>query len=354
MKNNETDIITDETLGNNNDAAMHVLDNNDRIQCIGRISNVQKSIFTIIYMNKEISARCKGSLMYGKVSDSDERYPVVGDYVKFDYEEHGDSRITSACKRKSVLKRPYPKDHSIRNSQEQIMVANADYCFIVTSLNSNYNLNRIVRYCAIAKQGNVEPVVVLTKSDLCDDADKYVEQVKKEIDKVAVLAVSSYNGEGIDKLREYMKTGVSIVLLGSSGVGKSTLINALSGYELMKTGNVRESDQKGRHTTTTRKLFVTDDGVTIIDTPGMRELGLCDVESGLDDTFSDIVELERSCKFRNCAHKTEPGCMVKAAIQNGELSERRFKMYMDMKNESERNFDRKKVALKRKEIKRRR
>lgn len=319
--------------------------NNNSSRFTGRICNVQKNMFTILFEGEELPAKCKGSFYY-----DEEVYPIVGDYVQFDYQPSGESRIVKVCERRNLLKRPYPGDHSMKNSLEQEMVANVDYCFIVCSLNDNFNVNRIMRYVAVAIKGGAVPVVVLTKADLCENAAGYVDEVRKAAGNVEIYAVSAISSEGIAELEKYCQSGVTIALMGSSGVGKSTLINAICGSELMRTGAVRESDSKGRHTTTTRQLFTLPNGVTIVDTPGMRELGMCDVEEGIEDTFADIVELEGCCRFSDCKHKTEPGCAIKAAIADGSLSVERYELYKGLKAESQRNFDRKAVALKRRQI----
>ena len=319
--------------------------NNNSSRFTGRICNVQKNMFTILFEGEELPAKCKGSFYY-----DEEVYPIVGDYVQFDYQPSGESRIVKVCERKNLLKRPYPNDHSMKNSLEQEMVANVDYCFIVCSLNDNFNVNRILRYMAVAASGGVTPVVVLTKADLCDDVSEYAAKLKAAAGDVKVYPVSAVKLTGIAELEEYCRPGITIALMGSSGVGKSTLINAICGSELMKTGAVRESDSKGRHTTTTRQLFTLPNGVTIVDTPGMRELGMCDVEEGIEDAFADIVELEGCCRFSDCKHKTEPGCAIKAAIADGSLSVERYELYKGLKAESQRNFDRKAVALKRRQI----
>lgn len=313
---------------------------------LGRISNVQKNCFSISYWEAELPARCKGDFYKGKKT-----YPIVGDYVTFEYQPNGDSRILEVCERKSVLKRPFPRDHSVKNTLEQEMVANVDACFIVSSLNDNFNVNRIIRYAATVRQGNVKPVVVLTKADLCEKAERYIDQITANIPETEVLAVSAKTGEGMDGLQKYCVPGTTIALLGSSGVGKSTLVNALLGEEIMTTSEIRERDAKGRHTTTTRQLLTAENGVTFVDTPGMREIALGDVTGGIDETFLDIVELEKCCKFNNCRHITEPGCAIKAAIAAGNLSEERFAMYQSMQQESRQYFDRKAVALKRRERK---
>lgn len=300
---------------------------------VGRISEIQRGLFIILYENKEIKAKLKGSF-YKK----DSSLPVVGDYVTFRYNEYGDSVIEHICERKSLLKRPDQSGHAIgyvKTMKEQVMVANFDYVFIVVSLNENYNLNRIARYVAVTLQGNGIPIVILTKSDLCADAKKYQDEVCALSERVYVHIVSAKLGTGLDKINDYMKPDITIALLGSSGVGKSTLLNALAGKEVMKTGEIREKDDRGRHTTTYRQLFILPSGVTIIDTPGMRELGMCDIEDQIKETFSDIQELICKCHFHDCTHKNEPGCAVKAALSDGTLSEERWKLYKSLRSESQ-------------------
>ena len=188
--------------------------------------------------------------------------------------------------------------------------------------------------------------MILTKADLCPDPERYAEEVRGISDRVEVHAVSVYDGTGLEELKAYLEPGRTVCLLGSSGVGKSTLLNALAGEELMKTGAIRESDAKGRHTTTHRQLFELPNGACIIDTPGMREIGVASAESGVDDTFADIIELERHCRFGNCRHETEPGCAVKAAVERGELSAERLELYRSLGTES-RNYAKKKEISKR-------
>ena len=228
----------------------------------------------------------------------------------------------------------------------QYMVANVDYTFIVTSLNEDYSYNRIARYVSIVLEGNSIPVVILTKSDLCSNYGRYIREVESISDKVRVHAISALYGIGIDELQEYMKPGVTICLMGSSGEGKSTLLNAFAGQEIMKTSKVRESDSTGRHTTTYRKLLELPNGVSIIDTPGMREIGMSGTEQGINDTFSDILALESLCKFSDCRHETEPGCAIKAAIESGELSIERYTLYKSLSAENVRNYAKKKEISK--------
>ena len=289
---------------------------------LGRISSVQKNQYTIQFWESQIPAKLKGKFYEGK-----KRFPVVGDYVTFDYNSKGDSTILEVCERRSILKRPFPRDHAVRKVEEQEMVANADYVFIVTSINDDFSVNRIVRYMTVANEGGVKPVVILTKADLIDNVEAYIKQVKEMVNDVDICAISVATGVGMEQLEKYMKPGNTITLLGSSGVGKSTLVNALIGKDIMETKAIREDDSKGRHTTTYRQMFVLESGVTIIDTPGMREIGLSDNTKGLEETFDDIIELSKNCKFNNCEHDTEPGCAVKKAVEDGVLDKKRLKLY---------------------------
>lgn len=312
-------------------------------QRLGRICEVQKNTYKIQYWEEELPAKLKGSF-----SRETTEVPLVGDYVTFDYNPIGEARIVSLCERKSFLKRP---DYA--NMREQYMAANFDEVFIVTSCNHNYNLNRIARYISVVLQGNGIPVVILSKADLCENPAPMIEEVKALSDKVKVHAVSALTGAGLEELKPYLMPGRTIVLAGSSGVGKSTLLNVLSGEEHMKTSAIREADSKGRHTTTHRQLFTLPNGVTIIDMPGMRELGMCDVKEGIEDTFSDIVELTSQCRFRDCAHRSEPGCAVKKALEDGSLSEKRWQLYRRLFDENEGGADMKAIAKRRRELKKR-
>lgn len=310
-------------------------------QCIGRISKVQKNSYLIRYWEKEIQAK-----LSGKFYKEETMFPVVGDYVTFRYNPKGDSKIIEICERKNFLTRP----DTAKSMKEQPMAANLDYAFLVMSLNDNFNLNRALRYAATVLQEGIQPVAVLTKADLCENVESLKMQFKKMLPQIKVHAVSALTGDGMDELNEYLKSGITIALLGSSGVGKSTLVNALAGTEVMKIGEIREKDAKGRHTTTYRNMIELPSGVIVIDTPGMREIGLCDVDEGLDDTFEDIAELAAKCRFRDCTHTNEPRCAVRQALENGQLSKERFELYRSLHVESRKSADMKAIAKARKAL----
>jgi len=264
--------------------------------------------------------------------------PVVGDYVKVFTNEYGDALIDEVLPRKTVFKRPNRSGHSeayVKNLLEETIVSNFDYVFIVTSLNQNYSENRIARYVSITLNTGAKPIVILSKADLCDDVELKVEITKAVCDKADVIAISSLTGYGLEQLQPYLQKDKTIVIVGSSGVGKSTLLNTLNGADLMKVNAIRDEDGKGRHTTTYRQLFRLQNGVWIMDTPGLREIGVLDMEEGIDETFSDVVALFDQCKFNDCSHTSEPGCAVRKALEDGSLSEDRWQTYLQLHNENE-------------------
>ena len=260
-----------------------------------------------------------GSLRYR------DELPVVGDYVEITVNPYGDSLIRAILPRRTAFFRPDRGGHAdgfVKTLQVQPLIANIDYVFILTSLNRDFSLSRIARYAAMATAGGAVPVAVLTKADLCPDAEEKEREVAKLSEGLRAVTISSVTGYGLDRLREYFTPGVTIALLGSSGAGKSTLVNTLAGREVMRTGGIREEDSKGRHTTTHRELIELD-GVSFIDTPGLRELGVIDADEGLAGTFSDIAELISRCAFSDCTHRNEPGCAVWQALEDGSLSPER-------------------------------
>ena len=292
-----------------------------------RITAVHKERYEIVCEYGTSYARLKSSIYY--IEYPLEEYPTTGDFVLIQHNPMGDSVITKTLNRKSYFSRHDPWN----KRGEQAVAANFDYVFIMASLNYDFKLKRIERYLAQAWQSGAVPVVILTKVDLVDDFSEQVKAVEKTAIGVGVYAVSAVTGYGIDMLSEYVKPRKTIVLLGSSGVGKSSLVNALAGEEIMDVKEIREDDSKGRHTTTHRQMIMLSSGTMVIDTPGMRELGVWDADDGLDETFSDVETYFGKCKFTDCKHGNEPGCAIKAAIANGELSAQRWENYNTLKKE---------------------
>lgn len=292
-----------------------------------RITAVYKERYELICEYGHTFGRLKTSIYYlGGLED----FPTTGDFVLVNYNPSGDSQIIKTLKRKSFFSRRDPTP----GRGEQAVAANFDYVFIMQSLNFNFNLKRLERYLTLAWQSGAVPVVILTKADLVEDYSEQMRASQKVAAGVGVYAISAITGFGLDTLKDYLKPRKTIVFLGSSGVGKSSLVNALAGQEIMAIGDIREDDSRGRHTTTHRQLIMLPSGVMIIDTPGMRELGMWDVSTGLGEAFSDVESFFGRCKFSDCRHQTEPGCAVRAAIKSGELSSERWDSYLKLKREA--------------------
>ncbi len=277
---------------------------------------------------EEIFARLKAGIYY--TSKYNEKFPTVGDIIELEYNPIGDSLIVKTISRKSKFSR----SDSWAIEGEQVVAANFDYVFIMMSLNFDFNLKRLERYITSSWQSGAKPVVVLTKADIANDIEEKIKKVKKIAMNVDIYAVSCVTGEGMDNLKKYLQPDKTIVFLGSSGVGKSTFTNYLLGKEVMKTMEIREDDSKGHHTTTHRQLFVLENGAKIIDTPGMRELGMMNVDDGIEHSFYDVQSLIMQCKFSKCTHTIEPDCVIKESLENGTLSEARWKNYLKIQRES--------------------
>ncbi|RTR40912.1 ribosome small subunit-dependent GTPase A [Shewanella canadensis] len=217
--------------------------------------------------------------------------------------------------------------------ERQLIASNLDWVFIVSSLNHDFNINRIERYLALVNDAKVTPVVVLTKQDLCDDISAYTEQLRALDSNLLIETVNGLDGDSVQALKSYCGNGKTVALIGSSGVGKSTLVNSLLGQVEQSTSGVRTDDSKGRHTTTGRSLHLMPTGGLLLDTPGMRELQLADCEDGVNDTFSELVSLAEQCRFGDCQHQQEPGCAVQDAISSGSMSERRLVSYQKLLRE---------------------
>ncbi|MEI8671401.1 ribosome small subunit-dependent GTPase A [Vibrio sp. SA48] len=255
---------------------------------------------------------------------------TVGDWLLLKNETLQFKRL---LERKSLFRRKA----SGPKVKEQLIAANVDTLFIVCSLNHDFNLSRIERYLALAKEAKVEPVVVLTKADLCDDAEEKRGQVQKLDTLLITEVVNALEAEMLQGLRSWCNSGQTIAFMGSSGVGKSTLINTLLGEQALKTSSIREDDSKGRHTTTYRMLLPLPEGALLMDTPGMRELQLTSCEEGVAETFADIDSLVSQCRFSDCQHQSEPGCAVRAAIKTEQIDQRRLDNYNKLLREQARN-----------------
>lgn len=299
-------------------------ENNFREYSLGRVSTQYRNLYKVITCSGEISANVSGKLQYEFFNKED--FPVVGDWVAIEDLGHEEGVIQGVLKRKSLLCR---KVAGVK-SEEQVLATNIDKVFITMSLNNDFNLRRLERYINIGWDSGATPIILLTKSDLCEDLDEKFTEIEAVALGIDVITVSSLTGEGVDVVSNLIKSCDTVVFIGSSGVGKSTLINRLLGEEIQVTKEIGEHD-KGRHTTTHRELFILPQGGIIIDTPGMRELQLS--KGDIESTFKDIEELAARCHFSDCKHSTEPRCAVKEAIENGELSESRFNSYEKLKKE---------------------
>ncbi|MGI6140935.1 MAG: ribosome small subunit-dependent GTPase A [Caldicoprobacterales bacterium] len=291
-----------------------------------RIMAVHRERYELVCESGHTYGRLKASVYYGGLED----FPTTGDFVLVNYNPNGDSQIIKTLNRKSFFSRRDPTP----GRGEQAVAANFDYVFIIQSLNFDFNLKRMERYITLAWQSGAVPVIILIKADLVEDYSEQMLAAQKVAAGAEVYAISIITGSGLDKLKDYLKPCKTIVFLGSSGVGKSSLVNALAGQEIMAVNDIREDDSKDRHTTTHRQLIRLPNGAMIIDTPGMRELGMWDVSTGLDEAFSDVESYFGRCKFSDCNHLTEPGCAVRAAIARGELPRERWERYLQLKREA--------------------
>ena len=300
---------------------------NDTAKIISaRVIAVHRERYQLSCAKGELYARLKTKEYYLDRA----QFPTVGDYVSVQYVENGDSLILATLPRRTVFTRraagPVPVD--------QAVAANFDYVFILQSLNQDFNPNRLERYLTLSWQSGATPVVLLTKADLQEDYWDYLTRAERVAMGVNVHVVSAHSGQGLARLNAYLQPGKTVVFLGSSGVGKSSLVNALAGEAVMAVSAIREDDSKGRHTTTHRQMLRLPGGVLVIDTPGMRELGMWETDTGLVEAFSDVEVYLGRCRFSDCSHTSEPGCAVRAAIEAGELDPGRWERYRKLKEES--------------------
>ena len=290
-----------------------------------RVTAVHKERYEIVCARGITHARLKTKEYFVDTQD----FPTAGDFVMIHYIDNGDSLILATLPRRTYFSRrepgPIPRD--------QAVAANFDYVFIMQSLNQDFNPKRLERYLALSWQSGATPVILLTKADLVEDYWDYLTRVERVALGVNTHVVSAHTGQGLNRLNAYLQPGKTVVFLGSSGVGKSTLINKIAGEDIFETSHIR-NDDRGRHTTTHRELIVLKNGACLIDTPGMRELGMWNNESGLSGAFSDVEELFAMCRFSDCSHTCEPGCAVLKALEEGSLSYERWNSYQKLTAEN--------------------
>lgn len=294
----------------------------------GRVAIQNKTNYIVYSAYGELSAEISGKFMFD--AENKEDYPAVGDWVVMRHiPDEQKAIIDKVLPRQTVFSRK----EAGSKTERQILASNIDIVFIMTSLNHDFNLRRLERYMILSKESGAQPVIVLSKADVCDDIDTKIKETELIADGIPVHVLSSITHRGVDELKHYFDENKTIAVLGSSGVGKSTYINVLLGGETLKTLEISSYKDKGHHATTRRELILIPSGGMIIDTPGMRELQLWDGGDGIENVFDDIEELISQCKFTDCRHNNEPGCAVKRAIKTGELDEKRYESYLKMKKE---------------------
>jgi len=305
----------------------------DRLEAqeLARVVSVHKESYMITKGIDDVFAELSGKLIYA--TDSAIELPTTGDWVYVDfYDDDSHAIIHEVITRKTLLKRKTPG----KSIDFQLIAANIDTAFIVQSVDYNFNLRRLERYLVMINESHITPVILLSKSDLIseDELQQIIDSIVEIAPQTQLLAFSNQSGVNIQTIKDLLLPGFTYCLLGSSGVGKTTLLNSIIGSARFETKTVSKKESKGRHTTTSRELIQLDNGAMLIDTPGMRELGNMSVDAGIDETFSEVVELSQHCKFNNCQHINEKGCAIQSAISDGSLSEKRYKNYLKMKNES--------------------
>ncbi|MHC1708422.1 MAG: ribosome small subunit-dependent GTPase A [Bacteroidales bacterium] len=298
---------------------------------IGRVTSEHKERYIIRTLSGDYEAEVTGNLRF--TANSREDFPSVGDWVAVTIYDSDFAIIHQIFPRYSVLKR-----QAVGKSTEvQLIAANIDYAFLVQAVDRDFNINRLERYLTICYSAKVSPLIVLTKTDLIPQQrlTEITLGIKQRITEVPVMAISNYSQEGYDTLISSIQKGKTYCMLGSSGVGKSTLLNNLSGHDIMKTEPISRSTQKGRHITSHRELIILDSGGILIDNPGMREVGIADTGDGIEATFDRISDLSKNCKYTDCTHMNEVGCAVIQAVQEGEIAMASYENYIKMEKEKQ-------------------
>jgi ribosome biogenesis GTPase len=297
---------------------------------VGRVTVEHKESYKVKNTNGEYLAKVTGKQIFNASSRED--YPAVGDWVAITELNKEQAVINAIIPRKTIIKRK-------RNNRDEVQViaSNIDVAFIVESINRDYSLNRFERYFAIANDGGVKPVIILNKIDLIslEELDLRVKEIKDRFKDVDIISVSTVSNEGIEALKMYIEKGKTYCFLGSSGVGKSSLINKLLGKEIIKTEDISSYADRGKHATTNRQMYFLDNGGIVIDNPGMREVGMTDTNTGIDNLFDEITALSKKCKYPDCTHIHEPGCAILEALNSGQIDQGKYSNYINLKKETE-------------------
>jgi ribosome biogenesis GTPase len=303
---------------------------------VARVIVEYRGAYKVRNENGEYLAKVTGKQMFE--AESREDYPAVGDWVAISDLDGENAAVRGILPRKTMIKRiSGDKDRAGLKNETQIIATNIDVAFIVESLDRDFNHNRFERYFAIAREGGVEPAIILNKIDLIpsDALNAILTEIKERFGNITIITTSTVNKDGLLELKRQIEKGKTYCFLGSSGVGKSSLINKLLGENVIKTESIGNRTGRGKHTTTNREMYFLDNGAIVIDNPGMREVGIADAVSGVNDLFSEIETLAKECKFADCAHVSEPGCKVLAELKSGKLDAEKYESYMRLKKEAE-------------------
>ena len=286
-----------------------------------------RGVYKVRSETGEYLARVTGKQMFEALSRED--YPAVGDWVTIINLDGENAVIRDILPRKTMIKKK-------SGDKIQIIATNIDVAFVVESIDRDFNLNRFERYFANAVEGGVKPVIILNKIDLIsrEELGSRLAEIESRFNNVDVILASTVTGEGLDQLKKYIEEDKTYCFLGSSGVGKSSLINNLLGEKIIKTENIGSRTGKGKHTTTGREMYFLENGGIVIDNPGMREVGIADASTGVDNLFDEITDLAKGCKFADCTHVQEPGCQVLAAVDSGRLDREKYSNYLNLKKEA--------------------